>query len=167
MTRSLPAQFWRFAAVGATNTAVTLTSYALALRAGAPYLAAGALAFVLGALNGFTLNRTWTFVHAGPLAAAGARYALVQLIGLGADLALLRLGVRGLGLAHLPAQIAAVPPVTLLTFVLSRTWTFRPASSLPQHPVARARPGARGRRGAGRPRLDARRGRSAAGVGNP
>ena len=162
MARSLPSQFWRFAAVGATNTAVTLASYAVALRLGAPYLVAGALAFALGALNGFVLNRTWTFVHDGPLAAAGARYAVVQLIGLGADVALLRLGVQGLQLAHLPAQVAAIPPVTLLTFVLSRTWTFRPAPASPQHRVARARPPARGRRGSRDPRLAARPGRYAA-----
>ncbi len=162
MARSLPSQFWRFGAVGATNTAVTLASYAVALRVGAPYLVAGALAFALGALNGFVLNRTWTFVHDGPLAAAGARYAVVQLIGMGADLALLRAGVRGLHLAHLGAQVAAMPPVTVLTFVLSRTWTFRPAPVSAQHHVARARPPARGRRGSGEPRLGARPGRFAA-----
>jgi putative flippase GtrA len=115
---------------------------------------AGALAFALGALNGFALNRAWTFVHSGRLIPAGARYAVVQLLGLGADLALLRLGVRGLGLAHLLAQAAALPPVTLLTFVLSRTWTFRPVSAPAPHPVRRARPAARGRRRARDPRLE-------------
>jgi putative flippase GtrA len=133
-------------AVGATNTTVTLSTYAAALLAGAPYLLAGAVAFVLGALNGFALNRTWTFAHAGPLGPAGARYAAVQLLGLASDLALLRIGVRGFGLAHLPAQVAAVAPVTLLTFVLSRTWTFRPAPSPAPHPVDPARPAPRGRR---------------------
>jgi putative flippase GtrA len=149
MARSLPSQLWRFLTVGATNTAVTLAAYAAALQAGTPYLVAGALAFTLGALNGFVLNRTWTFAHTGPLAGAGARYGAVQLLGLGANVALLRLGVRGLGLAHLPAQVAAVAPVTLLTFVLSRTWTFRRAPSPAPHPVDRARPAPRGRRGLG------------------
>jgi putative flippase GtrA len=149
-------------AVGATNTTVTLSTYAAALLAGAPYLLAGAVAFVLGALNGFALNRTWTFAHAGPLGPAGARYAAVQLLGLASDLALLRIGVRGFGLAHLPAQVAAVAPVTLLTFVLSRTWTFRPAPAPSQHRVARAHPLARGRRVPREPRLAARRGRFAA-----
>jgi putative flippase GtrA len=167
MPRSLLAQFWRFAAVGATNTAVTFASYAVALEAGAPYLVAGGVAFALGALNGFALNRTWTFVHSGRLAPAGARYLVVQLIGLGADLALLKLGVRELRLAHLPAQIAATPPVTLLTFVLSRTWTFRPASALPQHIVVRARSGALGRRAARDPRLGPRGGRPESGLSRP
>ena len=164
MPRNLPAQAWRFLAVGASNTAVTLATYALALRAGAPYLAAGALAFALGALNGFALNRTWTFVHAGPLAAAGARYGAVQLIGLGTDLALLRVGVRGLGLGHLGAQIAATAPVTLLTFVLSRSWTFRPVPAPSSHPVGHVRPAARSRRRLRDPRLDPRRRRSHSGL---
>jgi putative flippase GtrA len=149
MVRSLPSQLWRYVAVGATNTTVTLSAYALALQAGAHYLVAGALAFALGALNGFVLNRTWTFAHPGPIGPAGLRYAAVFLLGLVANLALLRLGVRGLGLAHLPAQVAAVAPVTLLTFVLSRTWTFRRAPSPAPHPVDRARPAPRGRRGLG------------------
>jgi putative flippase GtrA len=157
MARSLPSQLWRFLAVGATNTAVTLAAYAAALGAGSPYLVAGALAFALGALNGFMLNRTWTFAHPGPLGAAGVRYGAVQLFGLGANVALLRLGVRGLGLAHLPAQVAAVAPVTLLTFVLSRTWTFRPAPSPAPHPVDRARPVPRGRRDLGDRPLTSRR----------
>jgi putative flippase GtrA len=149
MDRSLPSQLWRFLAVGAGNTAVTLVAYAAALHLAVPYLPAGALAFALGALNGFALNRTWTFAHRGPLGSAGARYGAVQLIGLGADVALLRLGVRGLGLAHLPAQIAAVAPVTLLTFVLSRSWTFRPAPSPAPLPGDCARPAPGGRRGLG------------------
>ena len=145
MARSLPSQLWRFLAVGATNTAVTLSAYALALHAGAHYLVAGALAFALGALNGFVLNRTWTFAHRGPLGTAGVRYCAVLLLGLGTNVALLKLGVRGLGLAHLPAEFAAVAPVTLLTFILSRTWTFRPTPPLAPDPVGRAGPAPRGR----------------------
>jgi putative flippase GtrA len=160
MPRGLPSQLWRFIAVGATNTGVTLAAYAAALQAGTPYLVAGALGFALGALNGFALNRTWTFAHAGPLGRAGARYAAVQLLGLGANVALLRLGVRGLGLAHLPAQVAAVAPVTLLTFVLSRTWTFRRAPSPAPHPLDPAHPAARGERRPGDRRFTPRRGRA-------
>jgi putative flippase GtrA len=164
MARSLPSQFWRFVAVGVTNTAVTLATYAVALRTGAPYLVAGAVAFALGALNGFMLNRTWTFAHAGPLRATGARYAAVQLLGLGADLALLRIGVRGLGLPHLSAQVATVAPVTLLTFSLSRSWTFRPAHSPAPHPGDPGRPAARGRRRPREERLAAGRRRSHGGL---
>ena len=171
MPRILSAQLLRFVVVGVSNTAVTLAAYAGGLHAGVRYLPAAAGAFGLGALNGFVLNRGWTFGHRGAVGAAGLRYLTVALVGLGADLALLRLGVRGLGLTHVEAQVLAVGPVTLLTFALNRVWTFRTSAALaydpspPPLPLDRARRhrgggvarrGSRIRPGRGRPRRLAR-----------
>src|SRR5690348_16240301 len=117
-------QLARFGIVGASNTLISFVSYALALSLGVRYLPAGAGAFALGAANGFVLNRSWTFAHRGPRLRAGRRYVVVQLIGLGATLLLLRLVVHGLGVPRLEAQIVALVPVTLLSFALSRLWVF-------------------------------------------
>jgi putative flippase GtrA len=139
-------QLMRFGTVGASNTAISFLAYAAALRLGVRYLPAGAGAFALGALNGFVLNRAWTFAHRGPVLQAGWRYVVVQLTGLVADVALLWLAVHGLGLERLPAQLAAAVPVTLLCFALSRLWVFGAASSdaVPDpHQPARARPAGR------------------------
>ena len=65
-------QFLRFVTVGMTNTAVTLGAYSVALRLALPYLPAGALAYGLGAANGFVLNRAWTFRVRGRPPPAGA-----------------------------------------------------------------------------------------------
>ena len=60
-----------------TNTAVTLGVYSVALRLAVPYLPAGALAYALGAGNGFVLNRAWTFrVRGRPW-----RYLVVATVG--------------------------------------------------------------------------------------
>jgi putative flippase GtrA len=117
-------QFARFGTVGVSNTLVSFVSYAVALQLGVRYLLAGAGAFALGAMNGFVLNRTWTFDHRGPKLRAGWRYVVVQLAGLAATVAFLRLAVSGIGLPRLPAQVAAAVPVTLLCFALSRVWVF-------------------------------------------
>jgi putative flippase GtrA len=133
-------QLVRFGAVGASNTVVSFVAYAIALSLGVRYLPAGAGAFALGGINGFALNRAWTFRHRGPALAAGRRYAVVQCAGLLADVALLRLAVHGLGLARLPAQVAAAVPVTLLCFALSRIWVFGAGSTdaaADPHPAAR------------------------------
>jgi putative flippase GtrA len=122
-------QLARFGAVGASNTAISFVAYAFALRLGVRYLPAGAGAFALGGLNGFVLNRAWTFRHRGPALAAGWRYAVVQCAGMLADVALLRLAVHGLALGRLPGQLAAAVPVTLLGFALSRLWVFGAGSS--------------------------------------
>jgi putative flippase GtrA len=122
---ALLVQLSRFSAVGVSNTAVTLIAYGLALRAGVGYLPAGAGAYALGGLNGFLLNRAWTFGDRGRVLPAGARYAVVQAICLAADVVLLWLAVHVAGLPHLPAQLAAAAPVTLLGFALSGVWVFR------------------------------------------
>jgi putative flippase GtrA len=127
---ALRLQFARFAAVGVTNTAVTLGTYALALRLAVPYLPAGALAYALGAGNGFVLNRAWTFRRPG----RPARYLAVVAAGLVSNALLLR-GAVGIGVPHVAAEVAVAAPVTLLTFALSRRWAF--ASDVPSHPPSR------------------------------
>ena len=110
--------------MGVTNTAVTLGAYAVALRLAVPYLPAGALAYGLGAANGFVLNRAWTFrVRGRP-----SRYCVVAGAGLAANALLLRAAV-GMSVPRELAQVAVAAPVTLVTFALSRSWAF--ASDVP------------------------------------
>jgi putative flippase GtrA len=129
MHRSLVRQLVRFGLVGVTNTLVTFITYAAAIGLGVRYLPAAAAAFLLGALNGFVLNRTWTFQHIGRALASGWRYAVVQLVGLGANLGLLWAAVHLVAIGHLPGEVVAAAPVTLLTFALSRLWVFPPPRS--------------------------------------
>ena len=55
-------QFVKFGIVGVSNTLLTFVVYTLLLKVfGVWYLAASAIGFVVGAINGFLLNRRWTF----------------------------------------------------------------------------------------------------------
>jgi putative flippase GtrA len=105
----------RFAAVGVTNTLVTLASFALLVRLGVPRGVASALAFGVGAANGYRLNRSWTFQSERRGAATAARYAAVQ--GVGALLSAGAIGVLG-------SEILVLPIVTVVTFTLSRSLVF-------------------------------------------
>lgn len=117
-------QFGRFCLVGASNTALSFVVYAVAVSAGAPYLAASCAAFALGALNGYSLNRAWTF-RAGSFTLPGlGRYGLVQAGGLAVNLGLLALLVEGLHLWDIPAQALVLPAVSVLTFGANRRWVF-------------------------------------------
>src|SRR4051812_44689346 len=81
-------QLVKFAIVGLANTAIGLGVFALALAAGVWYPAASALAFAAGAVNGYTLNRVWTF-RAGAFHAAGfARYVAIQGVALAMNVVL-------------------------------------------------------------------------------
>jgi putative flippase GtrA len=119
-------QLARFAAVGVTNTAITLATYAALIDAGLHYLEAIVPAFLLGALNGYTLNRAWTF-RAGAFAPAGlARYVAAQLCGLGLNGLLLVALIELFGTHRLLAQVLAMPLVSGATFALNRWWVFAP-----------------------------------------
>jgi putative flippase GtrA len=125
------AQWLRFAVVGVSNTVLSTAVFAALVHLGFHYLLGSALAFTLGALNSYTLNRRWTFRSRGPRAPELARFVCVQVVGLGANLALLAGLVEMAGIHHVVAQVLAFPAASVLTFALSRQWAFKRASRLP------------------------------------
>ena len=126
--RGITGQALRFCVVGATNTAVSLATFWVLLHVGVHYVLAAALAFAAGAVNGYVLNRTWTFRADGSWRAR-VLYVAVQLLGLGLNVTLVWLLVEAAGLGELLAQVLALPPVTVTTFTLSRQVVFRPGRS--------------------------------------
>jgi putative flippase GtrA len=120
----LALQVLRYGLVGASNTALTLVAYAGLVAVGVPAPPAAAVGWAIGALNGYVLNRAWTFRSRRRRSGAAARYASVALLGAGLD----ALGVAALagdeGLPHLASEVAMLPVVTALTFVLCRRWVF-------------------------------------------
>ena len=127
-------QFIKFGIVGVSNTLITFAVYTLLLKVfGVWYLAASAIGFIVGATNGFLLNRRWTFrEHVGD-AFTPVRWAIVQACGLGLNIGLLYLWVEKVGVDKLVGQALSIVVVTTLTFLANRAWTFRT-----HHPVAGA-----------------------------
>jgi len=119
-------QFVKFGIVGVSNTVLTLVVYTVLLKVfGVWYLAASAIGFIVGATNGFLLNRRWTFrEHVGD-ALTPVRWAIVQGCGLGVNEGLLFLFVHDARLDKLLAQVLATAVVTVTTFFVNRAWTFR------------------------------------------
>lgn len=127
-------QFLKFGLVGVSNTVLTFVVFTILDGVGVWYVAASAIGFVVGACNGFLLNRSWTFKgHSGGSSAA-LRWTVVQGCGLGADLGLIYLFVSGAGLPKLVGQAFAIVLVVGATFFVNRTWTFRMHMS--ERPVA-------------------------------
>jgi putative flippase GtrA len=125
--RSIPplvAQIVRFGLVGATNTALTLATYAALVALHAPVALAGAAGWGVGAVNGYRLNRGWTFRAAARGAIPAARYAVVQLMGSGLNALLVGIAVGHEHLPRLAGELVVLPPVTVLAFVLCRGWVF-------------------------------------------
>jgi putative flippase GtrA len=126
-------QFVKFGIVGVSNTLLTFLVYTLLLKVfGVWYLAASAIGFIVGATNGFLLNRRWTFAgHVGD-ALTPVRYVVVQGGGLALNEVMLFVFVHEAKLDKLLAQALATAMVTVSTFFANRAWTFR------MHPQAEA-----------------------------
>ena len=119
-------QLVRFGLVGFTNTALTLATYAVLSGLHVPVALAGAGGWAVGAVNGFVLNRAWTFRGAARGALPAARYAVVALAGSGLNAALVSIAVSDEHLPRFAGELAVLPPVTVLSFVLCRSWVFAP-----------------------------------------
>src|ERR1700757_2485895 len=119
-------QFLKFGIVGVSNTLIFFAVYTLLLKAfGVWYLAASGIGFAVGAVNGFLLNRAWTFRgHVGD-ALTPVRWFVVQSCGLLVNLGLVYLFVDGFGLDKLVGQALTIGIVTVLTFFVNRAWTFK------------------------------------------
>ena len=136
----LARQFVKFGIVGVSNTLLSFAVYALLLKVlGVWYLGASAIAFAVGAANGFLWNRRWTFrEHVGD-ALTPVRWFVVQGFGLLLNLGLVYVFVEHAGLDKLVGQACATAIVTVLTFFANRAWTFRmhpaadPAALLTEH----------------------------------
>jgi putative flippase GtrA len=115
----------KYAIVGVSNTIVALGSYAILLALGVDYLIAGALGWVLGALNGYTWNRIWTFDRAEHRMSLLLRYSAVAAIGSSLNIGLLALLISVFGADELPGELLALPIVVLATFFVNRYWVFR------------------------------------------
>jgi putative flippase GtrA len=120
------AQFVKFGIVGVSNTVLSFAVYALLLKVfGVWYVAASGIGFAVGAVNGFLLNRRWTFKeHVGD-ALTPVRWAVVQSCGLAMNLGLVYVFVSDVGLDKLIGQACATAIVTVLAFFANRAWTFR------------------------------------------
>jgi putative flippase GtrA len=130
-------QFVKFGIVGVSNTLLTFIVYTVLLKGfDVWYLAASAIGFVVGATNGFLLNRRWTFrEHVGD-ALTPVRWAVVQSTGLAINIGLLYVLVHEAGLDELLAQALTIVVVTLTTFFANRAWTFRVHHHETSRPVA-------------------------------
>lgn len=114
----VPPRVLRFCVVGASNATLTLVTYTVLVRAGLGAPPASAIAFAVGAVNGYLLNRRWTFSGARGGAQIMARYVAVQ--GLGALLsgAGVGLATTDLEVARLAAEVLVLPAVAVITYIL-------------------------------------------------
>ncbi len=138
-------QLVKFAIVGMSSTIINLVVLYLMLRLlhGHRYVSATA-AFLVSVVNGYYWNRRWTFKEAPAKAihTQFSQFVLVNLIGLGLDLLIIRLASVPLEhelhhwqaawppdkierVAVLAAQLVATAAIVFWNFFANRFWTFK------------------------------------------
>ncbi|WP_187368810.1 GtrA family protein [Baekduia soli] len=114
----------RFCAVGVLNTMLTLAAFEALTHVGLPAAPASALGFALGAVNGYLINRRWTFRSTRHGTATLLRYVAVQAFGAALSAAGVALASSDLAVRHLAAEAVVLPIVTLVTYTLARRLVF-------------------------------------------
>jgi putative flippase GtrA len=119
-------QLAKFCVVGAIGYLINLAVYDTLLHQGLHYLAAATFSFLVAVTSNYTWNRIWTFrEHRGHIGIQGARFFVVSLAALGANLLVLHLLVTYGSLGKLAAQAVAIVVVTPLNFIGNKLWSFR------------------------------------------
>lgn len=119
-------QLFKFCVVGAIGYAVNLGVYATLVHvASVNYLVAAVCSFTVAVANNYAWNRLWTFrQERGHVVLQGARFLVVSLAALGANLVVLAILVAA-GLPKVPAQAVAIVLVTPVSFLGNKLWSFR------------------------------------------
>ena len=87
---------------------LSFVAYRLLLAAGTPYVPAAALAFAVGAVNGYVFNRRWTFA-ARDTTRSRMLYVLVQGLGAASTSLLVLLFVRAAEVGKVGAYLRRDP----------------------------------------------------------
>ncbi len=126
-------QFIKYGLVGVISTSLDLgVLNALVLLGHLNVYLAAPLGFTVGLINGYFLNRRWTFRYKGSNhATTFAQFALVSTIGLLLNNALLYLFIERVGLNYNIAKLIAVVIIFFWNFFWSKYWTFRSAPTTP------------------------------------
>lgn len=119
----------KFLLVGAAGFVVNLAVFALLYELGTPYVAAAIASYAISNALMYLGNRYFTFTlgHEG-FWAAYARYAIVGVVIVGLNAAVLAVLVEAAGLQATLAQAASLLVLTPVAFLLNKRWTFQLAS---------------------------------------
>lgn len=128
--RGFSGSFVRFAIVGLLANAALYAAYLGMTTLGIGPKTAMTIAFVLGVLLTFVLNRAWSFRSRREAGGAFARYVLTYVAGYALNFAALVMLVDVAGYRHELVQALMVVVVAIVMFLMQRYWVFAEPAAL-------------------------------------
>lgn len=120
------AQLLRFAFVGVASNAVLYFLYLFATSLGVEHKLAMSGLYLLGVLQTFVLNKSWSFRHSGRTTSTLLRYFVVYLLAYVVNLGVMIVLVDLRGYSDRIVQGAMIIVVAMLLFFAQKYWVFRP-----------------------------------------
>ena len=121
-------QFIRYAVVGLASNVISYLLYLLATWLGIGPKTAMTWLYMLGVLQTFFFNKSWSFRFTGTASSALVRYTTAYALGYATNLLALMLFVDQIGLPHQLVQGVMILVVALMLFLAQRYWVFPQAS---------------------------------------
>ena len=117
-------QFLRYGVVGLGSNLLLYLAYLILTYLGMGHKTAMSLLYIVGVMQTFIFNRTWSFGHQGRLHGPFARYVTSYAFGYLLNLTVLWLAVDHLGWAHQIVQGVMIPSLAIMLFLLQKYWVF-------------------------------------------
>ena len=118
-------QLIKFIIVGIISNLVLFCVYLLLTKIGLGYKFAMSLLFIIGVIQTFTANKTWTFQHTTPIKGAYLRYFSIYALGYLINLIVLVVAVDELAFQHQWVQGVMTIFLGLFFFILQKFWVFK------------------------------------------
>ena len=119
-------QIARYCIVGVVSKAALYLAYLILTYLGVGHKSAMTLLYIVGVLQTYYANRSWTFAHGGSVAVSLPRYVGAYVSGYLINLGGLLILTDVLGFPHQIVQGVLIFVVAGYLFVLQRLWVFPP-----------------------------------------
>lgn len=118
-------EFVRFAVVGVISNGVLFALYLAITELGMGHKLAATLAYVMGVLQTFAFNKSWSFRDGGALGPAFFRYVAIYVFGYLLNMLVLVALVDRAGYRHQWVQGSTILVLAVMLFLLQKFWVFR------------------------------------------
>lgn len=118
-------EFLKYVAIGLCTNLLLFILYLNLTSRGIGHLQAMTMAYILGVLISFVLNRNWTFANKGHWSPALLRYAAAYAFGYCFNFCMLYLLANVMSFPHQLVQGGLILITAVFLFLLQKYWVFR------------------------------------------